>query len=296
MKRHSLGETDDNNLFRLVDMNGDWTHYFHKPTGRTLKSSTYILNRGFAKGPQFLEALKNSSAEAWDKKTSDACDRGDAVHQGVRGLIISGSFSRLDEVLSEDNKTPRRATHGESDAIMSFGRLWNDHGMVAIGFEKSIVNLDGDGYAGTLDLLAVMTKPCGRDKRYCKCVPFMGKLGLWDHKSGKGIYESYGPQVASYAKADLKEIIGTRKVEYTAIDHLGRDTERGYKIEFYDEAETEKHWNEFQAANVIMNATYKPYDFLADDEEIEEEIKIERFVEVLKSEPLPVEDGNKKVA
>ncbi len=274
MKAFSLGATDDPKLSRILDENGDWTHYFDEESKRTLRATNFILSRGFNKGYAYYEALKNSTPEEWERKMQKGADKGDAVHQAATILFSTGKIDITTQILADDNKTLRNLTRGEWKAVLALGRLFNDHGMklaTPTSFEKSVKNLE-IGYAGTADWFAIMTKECGN--RYCKCKNFIGKLGLGDHKSGKGVYADYGPQTASYAHADLTKILGDKKPEFTFIDHIGVDTERGYRIAFYDAEETERHWKEFLAADVIMRNDYKPFDFLNDNEEIEEKAEI----------------------
>jgi hypothetical protein len=258
MKNFNPEKTDDVSLFRVCDLRGDWTHYYDEKSKRSLRAVNYILDKGYTKGDQYNKALMNSTPETWEKKMTYGQDRGDAIHQEIKNHIYDGKFSRTDQVLSEDNVTLRNLTSDEWLATLSFVRFANEHAIVPITQERAVKNLEV-GYAGTFDLIAYLTKSC--EGKYCKDTKFIGKLGLWDHKSGKGIYDNYGPQVASYSKCDMTNILeSNQKIEYTAIDHIGTSTERGYDLEFYDQEETEKHWKEFLAADTIMRRNYKGFD------------------------------------
>ena len=49
--------TLDPKLFRVVDIHGEWEHYFDEETGRYLRGVSSILHRGYAKGFGFYKAM-----------------------------------------------------------------------------------------------------------------------------------------------------------------------------------------------------------------------------------------------
>lgn len=278
MKKYTLQDTSNSNIKRVCDRNNNWLHYHLVKENKDLRAVNYILDKGYAKGLGFYTALKNSSPEEWDKKLEKAGDKGDAVHQSIRTTLQVGKFSIEDKVLSENNKDTRVLTFEEWECILAFGRFWNDHDMKLVDVEQTVAD-EKNGFAGTLDMIATMRKSCGG--RYCDCTPHINKLGLWDHKSGSGIYENYGAQLAAYESAQLGHL--HRYIEYTAIDHLGTNHKVGYKLEFYDLGETAKHWKEFLAAKTIHDATYKPFVLEAENENIPDliELKQETKAELL---------------
>ncbi len=253
-KTYHLEPTKHPDLFRNVDRDGNWKEYFHAPTKLYLRGVTTILDRGYAK-PELLTWAKNHSREEIDEKLRVAGDKGDAVHQAIAGLLATGSFDRDLQILADDNKNNRRLTDDEWDCLLSFGEFWNRHRAICLASEEAVFNLQ-IGYAGTLDGLVILTQACG--VKACPCGNFIGQVGLFDWKSGGGIYESYGAQVAAYANAENL----TQLPNYTAILRVGtaHKTTGGYQLEIYDIPETAQHFSEFVAAQTIDDASYKPFD------------------------------------
>ena len=109
---------------------------------------------------------------------------------------------------------------------------------------------------------------------------------MLDWKSGSGIWNDHGPQIAAYSKApSLKEVIGKRKIEYTANLRLGTKhiKTNGYEFKIYDKKETNEHWKEFLAAKTIANANYKGFDPEKEIYEIPDRIQIKIKKEVKSS-------------
>ena len=252
MKTFELKPTGNSELFRVVDREGDWRFYFHKPSGKYLRAVNAILDEGYAKGTRFYQYLKNISAEEADKKLKAAGDRGDAVHQAINKLLDSGKADRTIKILGEDNKSERSLTNDEWDYLLSFGEFWNRHNAKLISKEQAVYSV-GYGYAGTYDVICVLQKNC--EVKTCKCDAFIGKTGLLDWKSSGGIYNSYGAQVAAYANAH-----GV-KCDYTGIVRLGTNhkTTGGYEFQPYNQLETSAHFEEFKAAITIANSEHEPF-------------------------------------
>lgn len=256
MKSYELKATHDKDLFRVVDRNGDWKFYFHKPTKQYLPAVNYVLDTGFAKGYGFYKWALSKSPDEAEKILQAAGDKGDAIHQFIAKIFTGEAKDRSCRILAEDNQTERTLTNDEWDAILGFQEFWNAHEPVLIVSEMSVYNLKA-GYAGTLDAVLKLTKQC--DNKLCKCKSFIGKVGVWDWKSGGGIYPSYGAQNAAYGASDnLKRFLGKRKVEYTAIARIGTNHKKGYELKFYDRKESNANYKKFLSAMDI--ADIKPFD------------------------------------
>ena len=160
---------------------------------------------------------------------------------------------------------------------MAFQEFWKRHEPALIVGEQSVYDSTLE-YAGTLDAIIVLTKAC--EIRTCPCKDLVGKKGLFDWKSGGGIYSSYGAQIAAYAKAEsLKE-----KIDYTAILRIGTNHKMtgGYEFQVYDLTDTEVHFQEFLAARQIANAEFKPFDAMKEVIEIPDVIEID-LTKIVKS-------------
>lgn len=313
MKTYTNEPTKDKDLFRVLDRNGDWTHYYHAPTGKYLRAVNFILDAGYAKGKFFYEWLKNKSAADAEKILKDAGDRGDAIHQFItkifdvpfREQTIKGEFveyefkdvDRLTTIKAEDNHADRLLTNDEWDAILAFATFWKAHEPKLIAYEFPAYDLKL-GYAGTGDAIIRITKEC--EVRSCPCKGLAGKVGLLDWKSGGGIYGSHGAQVAAYSKAgSIKAmLLPEQRPTYTAILRLGTNhkTTHGYQFDVYDRKETDSHFQEFKAAIRISNADYKPFDPATEIVEIPDNLDMKVEVEQIKvKEPVKAPDKKPKV-
>jgi hypothetical protein len=257
VKTYELRATSHPDLCRVVDCDGDWQFYFHRPTERYLRGITTVLNAGFEKGPGFHEAEKRATPEEWNRKLLAGSDRGDAIHQAISTILSGEPFGRYSNVLAADNVTNRCLRNDEWDAVLSFERFWTSHDCVVVAHEESACNLQL-GIAGTLDVILRMRKACG--DRYCKCAKFVDKLGLLDWKSGRGVYESFGAQVAALAHSDLVRLIGSHSIRWTGIVRVGTTHKRGFELAPYGLAETTLNFKRFRAALTIAEAHMPPFD------------------------------------
>lgn len=263
MKTFHLEPTSNPDLSRVVDINGDWRHYFHSPSGTFLRAVNAILEDGYAKGTRFYAYLKNKSAAEIDEKLSAACSKGDGVHQFIDIIFKHPKLpNRMTPVVNEEGEL-RILTWEEWEAVLSFQTFWNLHRPVLFDHEQAVCNLKL-GYAGTYDARLKLTKACGN--QFCKCEKFIGKVGIYDWKTGGGIYSNYGAQIASYEKA--------RPGDYTAILRLGTKHRTGYEFQPYNRRETNRHFQEFKSALVIANAEYKPFDPKKEIYEIPEKLDL----------------------
>jgi len=262
MKTFDLRPTSDPNLFRVVDRNGDWEHYWHQPADRYLRGVTAILHRAWGK-PELFKWAKHQLPGIVEQKLHYGGEKGDAVHQFIAKVLNGHDCSRTTKVISEDRINERELKNDEWDCILSFARFWNAHAPKLIAHELAVANLRY-GYAGSLDLILRLMRACGlkAGQWRCPCAQFIGKLLLLDWKSGGGIYDDMGAQIAAYANADLREILHGHKLGGTGIIRLGtkRKTTGGWEPEFYSVPETRTHFAEFKAAIRIDNASYQPFD------------------------------------
>lgn len=253
MKSYDLHPTSNPDLFRVVDRNGNWQFYRFKPQGkrgRYLRGITSVLDIGLTKGERFERWLENNTAEAINRKLRLACDQGDAVHQGIALALSGATVHRGTEILAENNRDMRTFTDAEWLCMLAFERFWTSHKCALVAHEAAVINLRL-GIAGTFDKILVMRATCGDKRAQCQCAPFVDLAGLGDWKTGGGIYESHGAQVAALASCDLSQFIGKRPIGYTLIVRLGTDHKRGYQVEFYDRRETAANLKQFKAALTI---------------------------------------------
>lgn len=243
MKTFEHQPTADSDLFRVVDRHGDWTHYYHAPSKRYLRAVNAILEAGYAKGPRFYDWLKNKNAQEVEEILKSSGERGDAIHQFISFVLSLRGEREIDRTVITVNtdQGPRLLSDDEWLTFLTFRTFWQEHKATIIATEQAVYNLK-EGYAGTLDAILRLNKKCGFEK--CKCKNFIGKVGLFDWKTGSGIYPNYGAQVASYAKGDNLPC----KPQYTAILRIGTRHTSGYEFQPYDVKQTREHFKDFQSA------------------------------------------------
>lgn len=292
MKNYNYEKTTDKDILKVVDQNGDWTHYLHIPSNTYLRAVNYILKTGYTKGIRFEEYLKSHSKEEVERKLQKAGERGDKVHQYIRFLFeqkpVKGYITadREAKMRSEETGELEQLNNDEWACVLSFLNFWEKHELVLIKHEFTSYSLK-HGFAGTGDAIIILTKKC--DVKTCPCDKLVGKIGLYDWKSGAGIWDDQGPQTAAYTKGEnIKDILKGRKIGYTAILRLGTSHVKtnGYELKPYDNKETQKHWKEFRAAKVISDASYKPFNPEKEIVDIPDKVKIKIKKEKHESKPL----------
>ena len=284
MKTFSLESTRDKKLFRVVDIDGEWERYFYFPKKVYLDSVTAILDKGYAKGTGLINFFKKNTAEEAEVLMNLAGEKGSRLHRAIeQGLDhqSSGVFPELLGKLSRDmvvynrhSKQDEKLSTVEWNALLSFGSFWTKHEPQIVAIEESVYNLKYN-YAGTLDAILILTKEC--EVKICPCKGLVGKVGIWDWKSGKGLYPSYGAQIASYGNApSLKRVLGAKKPEYTALLRIGtaHKTTGGYEMVVYNKEETHTNWDLFLAAHKIAHQEIKPFDPDKEVYEIPDEVNL----------------------
>ena len=279
MNTYEHKKTHNKDLFRVVDRDGNWTHYFHAPSKKYLRAVNYILDIGYAKGIYFHRWLLSKSSDEAEKILKYAGDRGDRVHKAIAFLLEKGKIGRWERVYDDEKKTDVPLENGDWDCMLAFQSFWNRHEPILISKEESVYDVD-HGYAGTFDAVIKLTKSC--EVRSCRCNEFVGKVGLYDWKSSGGIYPNHGAQVAAYNFAG-----GAGRAEYTAILRVGTNHKLtgGYEFQPYDVNQTATHFMEFLAAKQIADAEYHPFDPGVEIYDVPDIVEIIEKKEEIKVEP-----------
>jgi hypothetical protein len=280
-----------------VDLKGNWNNYLLRPEapidgseweGKILRSVNAILDAGYAKGPQFYEWLLSKSKDEAKEILSAAGERGDKIHQYVSKVLdvagIQGAPSIFDRELYVINRETQQADKLSQDewyAVLSWVRFWIAHEPILYANEVPFYN-EKLGYAGTGDAIIQITKAC--EVKMCKCNTLVNKIGLWDWKSGGGIYGSYSAQVAGYKNAEnIKNYLPPKaKIDYTGLLRIGtaHKTTGGYEMEIHTTKEELKSgWDRFLAAKAIAEYEVNPFS-LDSIKELQDgfSVKVNRYV------------------
>ena len=268
MKTYELRATSDPNLFRVVDRHGEWEDYAHvvdsgnvdPMTATYLRGVTSILHKGYPKYG-LMTYLAKATPDVIEKKLKFGQEKGDAVHQFIPQVVAGAACSRRDVlVFNEDRESRRLLTWDEWECIRSWESFCTRHAVTFFLWERAVFHLKLR-YAGTLDAILRMNVCCG--VKSCPCAQFVGKLLLIDWKSGSGIYDDMGAQVAAYAHAEsLKTLLADLKLQGTGIIRLGTQHKltNGYEAEFYSVPETRANFVDFKQAIRFVSKSRKKKD------------------------------------
>ena len=253
MKSHTYQPTKHPDLDKLVDSEGGWEFYFHKPTKRFLRSVTGWIGLGYAKGKWFEEWLLKMTREDAAEILKTAGDRGDKLHQAI-SLLLNGTgqvtVERAGlEVLSPETRMPTVLSTREWSTLGDFVQFWQKHKPTVVRNEYQVFCLDEVGMAGTLDAIIILTRPCG--EKSCGCGEFINIPIIADWKTGSAIRPSYRAQIAAYKRC-LDDMAGGNSGIRGGMNlRIGTKHKCGYETEFYDLHSLGGGLEAFNAARVI---------------------------------------------
>lgn len=292
MKTFTLEPTKHLDLFRVVDRDGNWEHYWLKSKNLFLRGVTTVLERGYAKGAFFEEWLAKITPTERDAILKATGERGDKVHRAIDSMLTFGGdplaadlvqTSKLDRsigIYNRETKDYEKIENDEWDMLLSFARFWQAHAPIVLVSEASLYDTE-HGYAGTTDAILILTKAC--DVKTCRCKDLIGKIGVWDWKTSSGIRPSYSAQGAAYAHAEnIGEYLPPRAaVDYIAILRLGTNhkTTGGYELKSFSGDEMQNGFLRFIAAKMIADFDYTSFNPDADIADIPDELEltVQRF-------------------
>ncbi len=259
------GTTDDPDIFRVVDMNGNWTHYYIQSKNLYVPAVSWILKIGFPKGTRFYEYLLSVTKQESKQILEAAGDRGTRVHAAIDNLIEGAEISMEALYPNDITGRPEKLNLSEYSCLLAF-QAWADR------FKPHVIpvkrTLATDSFAGTLDILCSIQLTAGQK------VTLNGKLitltetkrvkVLLDWKTSGGIYSEYKAQVAAYYEA-----IADDSIEYTGIVRLGTAHKNGliaekgygYEMVIWDKETTYGHIRAFKAARLIYDLESEPFEF-----------------------------------
>ena len=243
IKNYTAIQTNNENLFKVVDLNGDWTHYYHKELGY-LPSATRVISIGFPKGEGLLRWMKSMSAEEGEKAMKQAGKRGSKVHSAIADLI-SGQEINLSNKYENEKRQLEALTADEWNYILSWYKWQEDFSPHLISHETAIYS-DTHRFAGTLDFVGGLILRKGQKISINEKVETIKEdkkiTVLLDWKTSSGIWDDYKLQVAAYAACLLK------KPMYTGIVRIGTKRTCGYEMKLWDKKMTAYYFKRFLSA------------------------------------------------
>lgn len=267
--------TNDPNIFRFCDLNGDWTHYWMKEENVYLPAVNHVLGIGYPKDKRFHEYLLSVTKEEAKKKLEMKGEAGARTHDAIQELI---GGRRIDIGTKFLNRTTGK------QEILTNDEWWNLQSWMAwaakykpgkLAYEFALADTTV-GMAGTSDFLGTVTIPQD-DKRMPKELWGKTIAILLDWKSSGAIYDEYRLQTSIYymlcaRHPKLGKFFKANQV-YTGIVRVGTSHKEGYEFEIYTPDETQKHFELARCAKQVYDSKNgKP--FAAEIVEIPAEFKI----------------------
>lgn len=262
---YTFDDTSHENVKRVCDRNGNWTHYWLVKEKRFVKAATHILKLGYAKGPRFFEWALSVSKEEAKRKLETAGDEGSRSHDAIRDLI-DGLKITMSTKYASDLQAGRQEilNAGEWDNLEAWMGWANLYQLELITREDTIYSLSL-GFAGTMDYLGVITVPAG-DKRFPEDVRGKKVLLLPDWKTSAAIYDEYEAQLGAYYTAVRELGLFEEFFQayagriFTGVLRLGTRHASGYEFCVYTEAETLENAEIFKAAKRIADKAEKEWE------------------------------------
>lgn len=264
IKLNTLGDTNDPDIKRVLDLNGDWTHYKVVSKNRFVPAVSHVLKLGFPKGMGFYNYLLSVSKEQSEKILEESGEKGSRVHSAI-GDVIGGLEITFNSLYPNDiTGRPEKLSQGEWYCLLAFKAFCEACKPEQIAVEKTVATNE---YAGTIDFVGTMLI-----KETPKAEPKRIKV-LLDWKSGGGIYDDYKLQTAAYFEA-LKDPF----IEYTGVVRLGTKHKNGgldncgYEVKLWNKDETFRHYRAFESALDIFRLNDS--EFKLDETEMPASIKL----------------------
>lgn len=233
--------TSDPHIFRVVDRDGDWTHYFNDQTNQYLVAVNRVISLGFPKGAGLIEWLKKTTPEEAEKRLQSAGERGSRVHTAIRDLI-DGQTVSLDTPYPTEDGGVARLTNSEWDCLLSFQR-WATAFKPEVSSHEDALWHKNHLYAGTRDFKGQITIEKGTklsvDDKYITWPETRTvRVNPLDWKTG-GSYDDHKLQVAAYNACD------PTAYDYTGIVRFGTTHKSGYEMKLWSRAKTREHYQIF---------------------------------------------------
>lgn len=187
------------------------------PTLAWVPSVTWIAGH-YPKGIGFYKWLASTGWDEAESIKTAAGDKGSRVHHAIVDLIDGHEVPMEAKIAGSDGLEVELSLE-EYDCLRSFCDFWATHKPVTMAREVTVF---GDGYAGTVDWVGMLTAP---PKGY--------PAGPWllDWKTSKEVWPEYELQVSAYAHAELGMGILQEGIMQLGILQLGyRRNKAGWKL------------------------------------------------------------------
>lgn len=254
IQSHAYEPTDDRNIFRFVDREGNWTHYWIKKQKVFAPAVNHIIRTGYPKGERFYSYLLNATAFEAEKKLKTAGEEGARTHAAIRDLIAGQTVTQETTYFNELTGRYEPLSTEEWLNLESFYVWCEEFQPRVIDFEHAVWSALYN-YAGTVDFVGIIHVPIG-SRHFPKETWDTHVLILLDWKTSSGIWDEYELQIAAYRKAVLetkgdKMPTGEYGGMWTGIIRLGTGHKSGYEMKVWNVVESEDNFAVFTSVQEI---------------------------------------------
>ena len=251
--RYTYQPTDNPDLFRVCDSNGDWVVYFHDKLKRYFWSVNYVIGIGWPKDKELLNWLRDLPKEESEKIFTQAGTKGTKVHAAIRDLTDGIELNLEREYKNDKTKGYERLTVEEWDSIIAFTKFVQAHSPQTISRDLSVFQAIGDdGVAGTPDWRGFITLKTGQaiyiNDRLTTIKDLKTIKVLLDYKTGS-LRDEAKLQTAWYDRASAAP------AEFTGVLKLGKKHKVNgklysddYELRLWDYKQTQEHYARFRSA------------------------------------------------
>jgi hypothetical protein len=155
---HSYEPTNDKNIFRFVDRDGDWTHYWIKNKKKFVPAVNHIIRTGFPKGERFYAYLMNTSPDQAARRLATAGEEGARTHDAIRHLIDGKRVMVGSTYFNELTKSYEPLSAEEWRNLRAFANWSNRYKPEELVHEYTVWS-EHYQYAGTLDFIGTILIP-----------------------------------------------------------------------------------------------------------------------------------------
>lgn len=199
-------------------LNGTKAHTrYYTSDGQLVPGATTVT--GLLNKPQLVIWANRLGLQGIDstKYRDKAADIGTCAH-----LMVQSYLSKEKPDL---NQFSQDTIDQAENALISFFEWEKSHKIEPVLLEKGLVS-DAHLFGGTVDCVARMD----------------GKLWLIDFKTGSGIYDEMGMQLAAYRELLLEH---NYMIEGCRILRIGRSEDEGFEDRIFDSKQLDTQWNIF---------------------------------------------------
>lgn len=248
---HTFEPTNDKNIMRFVDRDGDWTHYWIKNQKIFVPAVNHIIRLGYPKGERFYHYLLRATPDEAEKKLKTAGEEGARTHDAIRDLI-NGDKIDVDRRYYNELTDRYEPLNADEWTNLEAFATWALRYKPQVVIHEHAVWSPIFKYAGTVDFVGTILVP-EDDKSFPQEVRGKRILILLDWKTSGGIWDEYELQIAAYGRAVLETIRSRLPLaEYgefwTGIVRLGTNHKAGYEMRVWNEGASDNNFELFLSA------------------------------------------------